>query len=41
MRKVSSTAYVDDVNTQHKSLPGEPEELINSMKKDFNRWRGI
>ena len=40
-RKVSSTAYVDDVNTHHKSLPGEPEELINSMKRDFNRWRSI
>ena len=39
MRKVTSTAYVDDVNTHHTSESGQTEELIQSMSRDYNRWK--
>jgi Reverse transcriptase (RNA-dependent DNA polymerase) len=40
-RKVTSTAYVDDVNTHHKSDHEDPTELLQSMCRDYYRWKKI
>ena len=40
-RKITSTAYVDNVNTHHKSESVDTKELIQSMSRDYNQWKKI
>ena len=40
-RRVSSTAYVDDVNTHHNSQSNQNVDMITSMIRDYNRWKEI
>jgi hypothetical protein len=39
--RVSSTAYVDDVNTHNNSQSNQNVDMITSMISDNNRWKAI